>query len=262
MRRHLLIMGLCCWVTSGMANIAPIASTQVDTSALAWSQFEVTAYTKLPEAQQDVIAKTWGLTPAEYSRYLYLMQQTDNGLFYGKQQLDPCWILAMNSKDTAEQRKLTVLAVQRERARLDKLLAFEKLFQQVQNELYPNQLPINTPLAKPAATKVNIALNDRILFFTSLNSSDNKLIQELLEKTVRSHSQVKVDIFLVGNVTDVQIQQWAKQQGIPPKLTQEGLITLNRDSGRFEQLTQGKASMPSAFINRFGKLYLMNGLDK
>lgn len=251
MRYVLLILSI--WATNSIAALLPTPLSVPD-----WSQLAYSAYAKLPEPQQHSVAKPWGLTPPDYSHYLYLMQHTDNGLFYSQAHLDPSWILAINGKDKTEQHKFVVLAVQREHARLDKLLAFEKLFQDVQKELYPNQLPIAmpvAPLAKPAI--LNTAFTDRILFFTTLSAPDNTIIKKLLEKI--QHAKAKLDIFLIGpDVTSAHIQQWALQHAIPPTLTQQGIITLNHDAGKYQQLTHGKASLPLVLVHRLGKLYVMD----
>lgn len=260
-KRKLLVLTLITMTASSLADTAML-SAPLNSSTLEWSQIQQSVYDKMPEAQQQATAKQWGLTPREYGHYLYLMQQTDNGLYYGQAHLDPSWILAINGKDETERRKFTVLAVQREKARLDKLLAFEKLFQQVQQELYSHQLPIALPghlQTKPMIAELNLALNDRLLFFTEPNAKNTKRLQELLDLIQRTNNQTKLDIFLVGkSLTNKQIEDWAKQQGIPAKLTQEGVITLNRDVGRYQELTKDQAALPLVLINRLGKFYLMD----
>lgn len=100
-------------------------------------------YEALPTEQQKVLASMWNLTISDYQHYLWLMQNTSNGLYYQDKHLDPSWILGMNAKDDQERQKYVVIAIKNERERITKELAFQREFTRLTKELFPNEKPIN-----------------------------------------------------------------------------------------------------------------------
>lgn len=100
-------------------------------------------YSMLAPAQQKVIAGEWRLTANDYAHYLWLMTNTPNALYYKGRNLDPSWILGFNAKDEQERQKYVVIAIQNERNRIEKELAFQRDFTQLQQQLFPNQKPVN-----------------------------------------------------------------------------------------------------------------------
>lgn len=100
------------------------------------------SFTKLSIDQQQDIAAQWHLSAEDYSHYLYLMNQTVNNVYYKDKNLDPTWILGFNAKDAKEREKFVMLAIQNERLRVAKELAFQQDFDRLQREMYPDLAPI------------------------------------------------------------------------------------------------------------------------
>ena len=106
------------------------------------SQISPTSYSQLTTDQQKTIADMWHLSVTDYAHYLSLMTNSVNGVYYKDRNLDPNWILGFNAKDEKERQKYVVIAIQNERERLEKELAFQRDFTQLQKNLFPDQAPI------------------------------------------------------------------------------------------------------------------------
>lgn len=241
-----------------IANLAlgstEINQTSIDQSQLAFSTTEPSVYDKFPQTQQTQLAQVWGITPKEYSHYVWLMNHTENSIYYADRHLDPTWILAINAKDTEERRHFTLQAIKNERIRLAKLLAFQQEFSRLQHELYPNENPIASPsLQLNKQRSVVLQANDILLFFTSISHTLDASINQLLA-LLQDHPGVRLNIYLVGRkIGDVDIQHWATRHHIPIELVRQGAITLNHDQDRFSRLTQGKVQLPFIVLNHNGR---------
>jgi integrating conjugative element protein (TIGR03759 family) len=232
------------------------ATSQSDISQLQvqYSTLQQSVYEQLSQTQQTTLAQVWGISPKEYSRYLWLMSNTENSIYYADRHLDPTWILAINAKDTEERRHFTLQAIKNERIRLAKLLAFQQEFSRLQHELYPNENPIASPsLQLNKQRSAVLQTNDILLFFTSTNNPLDSSINQLLA-LLQEHPGVRLNIYLVGRkIGDGDIQHWAAQHQIPIALVKQGAITLNHDQGRFNRLTQGKVGLPFTVLNHAGQ---------
>lgn len=227
----------------------------IDRSRIENSTMQETIYDKLPQTEQELLAHVWGVSRKEYSHYLWLMRNTENGIYYADKNLDPTWILAINATSSSERKKYTIQAIKNERTRLAKLLAFQQEFNRLQYELYPNETPIALPNIKVNNRKPTILLqkNDIFLYFTALNNDLTNSLYQLIP-LVQMKPGVRLNIYLVGNnLKDTEIQHWATQHHIPVELVKQGIITLNHDRGHFNKLTQGKVSLPFTVLNHDGQ---------
>jgi integrating conjugative element protein (TIGR03759 family) len=113
------------------------------------SQLTPTVYSQLTTDQQKTVADMWHLSVSDYTRYLSLMSNSVNAIYYKDRNLDPSWILGFNAKDETERQKYVVIAIQNERERIEKELAFQRDFTQLQKNLFPDQAPIVWKPEKP-----------------------------------------------------------------------------------------------------------------
>jgi len=134
-----LLLGI--W-QNGLAQTVTSAAIQSSKPALEFLKLTTTQYQQLPIEQQKIFAQRWNLDTADYSEYLQFMENSPNGLYYSDKHLDPSWILGFNAKDDQERKKYALIAIKNERLRIDKELAFQRVFSQLQKELYPNDLQI------------------------------------------------------------------------------------------------------------------------
>lgn len=129
-------------------------TTQTHTEYLSTQITHMThsSFEKLSTEQQQSIASEWGLSTTDYSRYLWLMSNTSNSLYYADKNLDPTWILGMNAKNSQELEKYATIAVKNERNRIQKELAFQREFTRLAKELFPNEKPIDMSAAYDIST--------------------------------------------------------------------------------------------------------------
>lgn len=106
------------------------------------SEITQSTFETLSSSEQKTVATLWGLTTTDYARYLQLIENSPDGLYYRDQHLDPSWILGMNAKNEEERRKYVTLAILHERERIAKLLLFQQTFDRLQHELFPLDKPI------------------------------------------------------------------------------------------------------------------------
>lgn len=107
-------------------------------------------YEKLPIDKQKETAAIWSLSVTEYQRYLWLMEHTQNGVYYQHLHLDPNWVLGINATNEQERKKYVTIALKNERERINKELAFQREFSELAKHLFPNETPIRwNPLADP-----------------------------------------------------------------------------------------------------------------
>jgi hypothetical protein len=125
----------------------------LQTSVTAFQPLHITTtdYQKLGVTRQKEIASTWSLEVKDYSHYLWLMQNTSNGLYYADKNLDPSWILGFNARNDEERRKFAEVAIKNERIRVEGELAFQRTFSQLYRELYPDEFPIRYTAFKTLA---------------------------------------------------------------------------------------------------------------
>lgn len=122
------------------ANTQPIlADTKIEYTI---STITPVIYTKLTSDEQKIIASEWHLSVDDYTYYLYLMSDTVNSVYYKDKNLDPSWILGFNAKDEKERQKYVAIAIQNERLRVAKELAFQQEFDHLQRQLYPDLAPV------------------------------------------------------------------------------------------------------------------------
>ena len=203
----------------------------------------------------------FGITDAQWNRYRTLMQG-EAGLYY--RNISPVWVLGIYAKTPAERQRYAKLAATQEKARLDKLLAFNRAWIKANDTLNPGS-PINGPLAdqRQAALKQMASLDQllgqmktpikreapvqRIAFFTRIHGCDacNAQLKRLLA------SGQPLDIFLMDSGgDDAAIRQWASDHHIPKdrvtgRATRSS-ITLNHDAGTLASLNPS-AHAPALF---------------
>ena len=132
-----VFMEFCCM--SSYSNDIAVESSHIITQPI---EMTSTTFDKLPIEQQKILASSWSLEADDFSRYLWIIQNTPNGLYYADKHLDPSWILGFNAKDDDERKKFAIIAIKNERARIEGELAFQRIFTETQQKLYPNELPI------------------------------------------------------------------------------------------------------------------------
>lgn len=218
-------------------------------------------YEKLNLEKQKSLAAMWGLSIEDYDHYLALMQNTVNGAYYKNANLDPSWILGFNANNDQDREKYAIIAIRNERVRVARELAFQKAFQQLQFELYPNEKPISTSNSNKNLLNnsiIDFKAGDSLLLFVNVQSpSINPALTHLIS-FVQTHPTISLNVYLVNATNDNDIRHWALQQTIPQDLVKNNIITLNYDKGRFAKLSQGKNQLPLLLLNHQGRFEIIS----
>jgi hypothetical protein len=122
----------------------------------AWAQQPATAPARNAQSQErplaarvldDRAASEWGLQPQEWARYRELM---DGPLGIYSPNLDPLSALGIEARTDEERRRYAELQVQVEARRVEKLLAYQRAYDEAWQRLNPGMQRVNLPDDKPA----------------------------------------------------------------------------------------------------------------
>lgn len=196
---------------------------------------------KLNQQNLQNKAQEWGLTEQEWQRY-EAFNQGARGIW--SPGLDPLTTLGVEATSEQERERYAKLLAKKSYERMDRELAFQRTYDRVFNEMYPNELPF----------KVEPHISERIgrvIYFTRLDNCEicdentDRLLTHVNDKT-------PVDIYFVGVKSNEEIYAWARKHHIDPNQVARKQITLNHDNGAWLKYANGK--MPSAYqIQRDGQ---------
>lgn len=187
-------------------------------------------------ASQTELAREWGLTPQEWSRFQTVMEGP-RGIY--SPGLDPLTALGIEAKSEEERRRYAELQVRAERQRIDKELAYQRAYDQAFARLYPNEKVIQLS-SNPASTAGSGAVTavkgiGRLAVF--VQDSCNTCIDRV--KDLQNQKQ-SFDLYFVGSQGDDEIiRRWAILAGVEPASVRSRQITLNHDAGRWLGLGLG-----------------------
>ena len=175
-------------------------------------------------ALDERLARDWGLQPEEWARYRQLMQ---GPLGVYSPNLDPLTALGIEARTDQERRRYAELQVQAEARRTEKLLAYQRAYDDAWKRLHPALQPVVLAGAGSVATASGAP--DRLAVFVKADCPP-------CEQRVRQlqAAGTAFDLYMVGSrQDDTRIRQWAAQVGIDPAKVRARTITLNHDAGRW-----------------------------
>lgn len=197
------------------------ASTQPRT---AQSQTENTQITR---TQEDRKANDWGLKPQEWARYQELME---GPLGSYSPNLDPLSALGIEARTDDERRRYAELQVQVEARRVEKLLAYQRAYDEAWQRLSPGMQRVNLPDNKPGTAAMR-GSGRTAVFVKDGCAVCGQLVQRM------QSSGAEFDLYMVGSrQDDARIRDWAKRANVDPARVRSGSITLNHDGGRWLSL--------------------------
>ncbi|QDI03798.1 TIGR03759 family integrating conjugative element protein [Xanthomonas cerealis pv. cerealis] len=174
----------------------------------------------------DHMARDWGLQPQEWARYQELMK---GPLGIQSPNVDPLTALGIEARSDEERRRYAELQVQVEARRVEKLLAYQRAYDEAWQRLNPGMQRVNLPDDKPSATARGSGRT--AVFVKDGCATCEQLVQRL------QTSGGEFDLYMVGSrQDDARIREWAKRAQIDPARVRSGSITLNHDGGRWLSL--------------------------
>jgi len=197
----------------------PVSAQQVVVQQARTSQSQIT------HSSDAGLAPQWGLRDDEFARYQELMQ---GPLGIYSPNLDPLSVLGIEARSDEERRRYAELQVQAEARRVEKLLAYQRAYDEAWQRLYPNMQPVNLPGAVSSIASGN---GRTAVFVRDGCAACEQTVQRL------QSSGMAFDLYMVGSRSeDARIRDWAKRAQIDPARVRDGFITLNHDGGRWLSL--------------------------
>ena len=213
-----------------LSSLLGSLSTNVQAQESSSTVSKETASKLRPDAPRNIdralLAQQWGLREEELDRYSALMQ---GPLGIYSPNLDPLSALGIEAQSETERRRYAELQVQAEALRVEKLLAYQRAYDQVWKDLYPAAALINLP---PMSSPLMIKPAQRKAVFVQYDCPD-------CERTVKQlhTSGTPFDLYVVGSrQDDKRIRAWAQKAGINPLKIRDGTITINHDNGRWSAI--------------------------
>lgn len=226
--------------------------TQITPSALS----PQSTTTQRPSAEQDLSAQSardWGLTREEWARYRQLMH---GPLGIYSPSLDPLTALGSEARTDSERRHIAELQVRMEAQRVQKLLAYQRAYDDAWKRIYPALPPFQAPTQSYSNTVPDATAPGRAHatpLATSLRggaapasgAGRARLAVFVKEDCLPCDQRVKdlegageaFDLYMVGTRgDDARIRTWAMRVKIDPAKVRAGMITLNHDGGRWFSL--------------------------
>lgn len=207
-------------------------------------------------------ADEWGLDALEWQRYQTLMQGVRGSV--SPATLSPLEVLGIHARSADERRRYAERWAVMMRDDAERILAFQRAYDDAQRRLFPNGLLIDPGVV--AAAKPNQSLpgdfmwqsSDRVLFFADTQCPTCDAVLERLVSQIKHFSGVDLYLIDVSVGDESRIREWAASKKIDPQWVSEQKITLNIDAGALNRVAdhtgqQGK-ELPILILRREGRL--------
>ncbi|MBJ7223576.1 MULTISPECIES: TIGR03759 family integrating conjugative element protein [unclassified Brenneria] len=206
-----------------------IAAVLVALQVPAMAQPATTTQSRVVPAQieqhrDERLAQDWGLRDDEWARYRELMK---GPLGIYSPNLDPLSALGIEARNDEERRRYAELQVQVEAQRVEKLLAYQRAYDDAWQRLHPDAQRVNLPDATPGGFAAT-GSGRTAVFVKEGCAPCGQLVRRL------QASGAEFDVYMVGSrQDDARIRDWAQRAQIDPARVRSGSITLNHDGGRW-----------------------------
>lgn len=243
--------------TSGVGMAAPTEQLPFIQTAHTHTDLLASNFVHLSKKKQQHIAHNFGLTLKEYQQYRYDMTYTPDRYFYALD-TSPLNVLAAHAIDHPAQFKHYIKqAVKIAYRETNNMLTVSRAFSKEAHRQHPNEFPIMTPQMRARALQAG----DTLRLFCRVGSATCSNILPIIIGRVQAVSGSRLDIFLVGNVTKAQIQEFAANNQIPIQLVMRHTISLN--FGNYAFSAQSKEAghrlpLPYLMAKRDGGAVMVN----
>lgn len=222
-----------CAQSAGVVQSPNSASTVVRTDA--------TADTLTPIARAR--AEEWDLSPVEWQRYESLMTGIRGSI--SPASISPIEVLGIHARDENERRKYAERWAQLMREDVDRILAFQRAYDEAGRRLYPNeQIVANVAGRAAIPAAVGLTPRDRLLLFTA---PDCALCDAVLREALGKIDRIAgIDIYLsqIAATDTAGVRTWAARHGIAPAWVRTGRVTLNFEGRTLAMLGRASATLP------------------
>lgn len=207
-------------------------------------------------------AEQWGLDLTEWQRYESLMQGIRGSV--SPATLSPLEVLGIHARTADERRRYAEQWAVMMRDDTERILAFQRAYDDAQQRLFPNGLLIDANSLASAATnqtateKLTWQPDDRVLFFTETHCPRCDAVLERLVSHINRFSGIDLYLIDVSVGEESRIRDWAAAKQINPQWVSDHRMTLNIDAGAFDQVAghtgQQGQELPVLILRREGRL--------
>ena len=180
-------------------------------------------------------AARWGLDDNEWQRYEVLKQGIRGSVSAAT--LSPIEVLGIHSRSTEERRRYAEQWAIMMREDAERILAFQRAYDEAQRRLYPNGLLIDASMLNAHKTDLEALEQlawqptDRVLFFTDTQCSTCDAVLERLVSQLAQFSGIDLYLINVSPGEESLIREWAASKQISSQWVREHKVTLNVDAG-------------------------------
>jgi integrating conjugative element protein (TIGR03759 family) len=257
MNRPLTCVGL--WlVLSATAPVYAIdrAATQVIETGTGASPAPDTTLS----ASELARARAWGLSAMEWQRYQLLMQGIRGSV--SPATISPLEVLGLHARDRDERRRYAEIWARTLHEDVDRILAFQRAYDEAGKRLYPNELLIDIARLPGKAGKSNtFQSSDRVLFFTRAECPACEVVFNTLLHRIDELGGIDIYLTDVAPGDDEAVRDWASRHTIDPQWVRSRRVTLNHDAGALAQLTGGEGEVPTLMRRRGEDLSKLSASD-
>ena len=207
-------------------------------------------------------ADQWGLDESQWQRYQSLLQGIRGSV--SPATLSPLEVLGIHARSADERRRYAEQWAVMMRDDAERILAFQRAYDDAQRRLFPNGVLIDTRvLASSIATQVQTEKltwrpEDRILFFTATQCPTCDAVLERLVSQIKQFSGIDLYLIDVSAGEESRIRDWATAKQIDPQWVSEHQITLNIDAGALDKVLlhtgQQEQDLPVLLLRRGDRL--------
>jgi len=236
------VFGTVSTVLSLVASPCWAADPANSQSANTTTSVTILEHTPLTEHER-ARAELWGLSAEEWQRYRTLMEGIRGSISPGT--ISPIEVLGIHARDEAERRKFAEQWAVMMREDAERILAFQRAYDEAGRLLYPHETLIDVALL-PLQTDSDDTLRrtDRVLLFARPDcAACDALLSRVLARLDRLDG---VDVFLTGIAegNEGAIRAWAMARGIRPEWVTTRRVTLNFEGGALARVAPGRDELP------------------
>lgn len=247
------------WLCLAMPGMADSKTTKPPGSS---AEQVVESVTTQRLEHQTFRAEHWGLEASEWLRYQSLKQGIRGSVSAAI--LSPIEVLGIHARNDDERRRYAERWAVMMRDDAERILAFQRAYDEAQRRLYPGGVLIDThaaslSLAKPRPQqKLVWQPEDRVLFFTDTQCPACDAVLERLISKLTQFSGIDVFLIDVAAGEESRIRAWAASKHINPQWVSQHKITLNVDAGALGQVSgltpKQDEGLPVLMLRREGQL--------
>ena len=181
--------------------------------------------------------ENWGLTEKEWQTYEIIKEKTAWASW--SNEATPLQLLSIYATDIEEKQRYARLEAKIDQWREDVVFTYQQIYNNEREIVHAKYAAF---IKGRRAVVDNVTPSDRIAFFTYAKNCDARC-KSVMNRLLKSGA--KIDVYVMDDVDQNQVFEWARDANVPIERVQTNQITLNFDQGTFDQIS----SIPAAFAS-------------